>query len=189
MVSHGHPINQPKSSIPQEEVQAQIGHLERALTKFQETTIPWPIEEFALTIPELPIYDGNTCPRAHVKHYCQRIAPLTKDDNILFRLFQNSLSRQALRWFLSLEPKNVTSWTQLSHLFVNRFAHKWVTKPTVGDLESMVQSQNETFQAYVERWLVTNKQTEHQLFEVEALRMLFRLTQPSLRDLLSIQNV
>ena len=64
-----------------------------------------------------------------------------------------------------------------------------MTKPTVGDLESMVQSRNETFQEYVERWLVTAKQAEHKLSEAEALRMVVRSTQPPLRDLLSIQNI
>ena len=54
-------------------------------------------------IPTLDKFDGTSCPKVHLKMYIRALHPLGVDEELLAQMFQNTLTRAALRWFLNLE--------------------------------------------------------------------------------------
>ena len=48
-------------------------------------------------------FDGIGFPKFHLKMYIRAIQPLGATEEMLAQMFQNTLTRAALRWFLNME--------------------------------------------------------------------------------------
>ena len=61
-------------------------------------------------VPEFNKYKGTTCPKNHLKLYCQKMGAYAKDEKLLMHFFQESLTKAAVTWYTNLEPSRVLSW-------------------------------------------------------------------------------
>ena len=48
-------------------------------------------------------YKGTTCPKNHLKMYCQKMGAYSRDEKLLMHFFQESLARAAITWYTNLE--------------------------------------------------------------------------------------
>ena len=48
-------------------------------------------------------FDGTGCPKSHLKMYIRAMQPLGATKEMLAQMFQNTLIRATLRWFLYME--------------------------------------------------------------------------------------
>ena len=65
-------------------------------------------------------YKGITCPKNHLKMYCQKMGEYAKDEELLIHSFQESLTGVAVTWYTNLEPSRVHSWKDLMVAFVRQ---------------------------------------------------------------------
>ena len=60
-------------------------------------------------MPTLDKFDGTGYPKSHLKMYMRAMQPLGAIEELLAQMFQNTLTRAALRWFLDLDDSRVRS--------------------------------------------------------------------------------
>ena len=60
-------------------------------------------------MPTLNKFDGTGCPKSHMKMYMKAMQPLGVTEEVLAQMFQNTLTRATLRWFLNLDDARARS--------------------------------------------------------------------------------
>jgi len=60
-------------------------------------------------VPEFEKYKGPTCPKGHLTMYCIKMAAHSHDEKLLIHFFQESLTGNALNWYMHLEPARIRS--------------------------------------------------------------------------------
>ena len=60
-------------------------------------------------MPTLDRFDGTGCPNSHLKMYMGAMQPLGATEELLVKMFQNTLTGAALRWFLNLDDARARS--------------------------------------------------------------------------------
>ena len=60
-------------------------------------------------MPTLNKFDGTGCPKSHMKMYMKAMQPLGMTEEVLAQMFQNTLTRAALRWFFNLDDARARS--------------------------------------------------------------------------------
>jgi len=60
-------------------------------------------------VSEFEKYKGATCPKGHLTMYCRKMVAHSHDEKLLIYFFQESLTRNALNWYMHLEPARIRS--------------------------------------------------------------------------------
>ena len=60
-------------------------------------------------LPTLDKFDGIGYPKSHLKMYMKTMQPLGVTEEVLAQMFQNTLTRATLRWFLNLDDARARS--------------------------------------------------------------------------------
>ncbi|RDY03988.1 hypothetical protein CR513_12349, partial [Mucuna pruriens] len=68
--------------------------------------------------PEFDKYKGSSYPKVHLAMYCKKMAAHIYDDKILIHCFQDSLTRAALSWYVSLKRGRIKTWRDLAKAFL-----------------------------------------------------------------------
>ena len=58
-------------------------------------------------------FDGTGCPKSHLKMYMKAMQPLGATKEMLAQMFQNTLTRVALRWFLNVEDNRARNYVDI----------------------------------------------------------------------------
>ena len=58
-------------------------------------------------VPKFIKYSGTQRPMTHLKSYCNKMAEVVHDEKLLMHLFQDSLSRAALSWYMRLDNTKI----------------------------------------------------------------------------------
>ena len=61
-------------------------------------------------MPVLDKFDGTSCPKSHLKMYMRVMRPLGATKEMLNQMFQNTLTRTTLKWFLNMEDTRARNW-------------------------------------------------------------------------------
>ena len=69
-------------------------------------------------VPEFEKYRGTTCPKSHVKMYCQKMEAYAAYEKLMMHFFQDSLTGAAADWYAHLEPSRIHTWRDLVEAFV-----------------------------------------------------------------------
>lgn len=64
-------------------------------------------------VPEFKNYNGVNYPKNHLIMYHRNMAPHTHYDKLLVHLFQDSLTGEALSWYMHLKREHIFSWKDL----------------------------------------------------------------------------
>ena len=74
-------------------------------------------------VPDFDKYKETTCPKNHLKMYCQKMGAYEKDEKLLMHFLQESLVGAAITWYTNLESSQVHSWKDLMAAFINQYQH------------------------------------------------------------------
>ena len=112
-------------------------------------------------------FDGTGCTKSHLKMYMRALQPLGATEELLAQMFQNTLSRAALRWFLNLDDTRARSWEDICHEFHNQDMYNIEVDMTRRDLETMKQEPKESFPPFITNWrskaaLMMNRPSEEE---------------------------
>ena len=64
-------------------------------------------------MPTLDKFDWTSCPKSHFKMYMRVMQPLGVTKELLAQMFQNIMTRAALRQFLNLDDTRARSWEDI----------------------------------------------------------------------------
>ena len=66
-------------------------------------------------------FNGIGCPKSHMKMYMRAIQLLGAIEELLAQMFQNTLTRAALRQFFNLDDARARSWEDFCCKFQNQY--------------------------------------------------------------------
>ena len=70
-------------------------------------------------MPVLDKFDGTSYLKSHLKMYIRAMQPLGATEEMLAQMFQNTLTRAALKWFLNVEDNRARNWEVICREFHN----------------------------------------------------------------------
>ena len=68
-------------------------------------------------MPTLDKFVRIGCPKSHLKMYMRDMQPLRATKELLVQMFQKTLTRATLRWFLNLDDARTRSWEDIFREF------------------------------------------------------------------------
>ena len=81
----------------EERLRAVEGGKDYALTDMEDLClVPNMVIPLKFKVPDFDKYNGMTCPKTHLRIYCQKMGAYTKDGKFLMHFFQESLTRAAV---------------------------------------------------------------------------------------------
>ncbi|XP_048127764.1 uncharacterized protein LOC125312698 [Rhodamnia argentea] len=134
------------------------------LSRFARIEFP---EKFK--VPDFAKYAGTGDPRAHLKHYVNKMGPYVNNIPLLTRTFQSSLEGAALRWYLDSNADKIERWEELAKLFVDHYQYNTEMAPTRDALSRTEKKRDETFRAFARRWRALAAEVRPPLEESELL--------------------
>ncbi|RDY11134.1 hypothetical protein CR513_04247, partial [Mucuna pruriens] len=79
-------------------------------------------------------YGGSTCLKNHLTMYCRRVAPHAHDEKLLIHFFQESLTKDALKWYKGLRRGHVQTWRSLAEAFLRQYKYNTDMTPDCSQL-------------------------------------------------------
>ncbi|XP_017420307.2 uncharacterized protein LOC108330329 [Vigna angularis] len=128
--------------------------------------------------PEFEKYRGNTCPRGHISMYCRKMAAYALDEKLLIHFFQESLTDEALTWYMHLDTTHIYSWKHLVETFLRQYGYDKDLTPDRAQLQNMVKKESESFREYAQRWREIAAQVEPRLSDKEMTTTFLSTLQP-----------
>ncbi|XP_023913708.1 uncharacterized protein LOC112025290 [Quercus suber] len=125
-------------------------------------------------MPTLDKFSGTGCPKSHLKMYMRAMQPLGATEELLAQMFQNTLTRATLKWFLNLDDARARSWEDICHEFHNQYKYNIEVDKTRRDLETMKQELKESFSTFITKWRSKAAQTMNRPSEEEQLAMVVK---------------
>ena len=103
-------------------------------------------------LPSLDSYDGTRNPFDHIATFKTTMHLQGVPDEILCRAFPTTLKGPARVWFSKIPPNLVSSFEELSKLFVNNFIGGQRHKRSSSSLLTTEQGENESLQSFITRF-------------------------------------
>ncbi|GMN58219.1 hypothetical protein TIFTF001_027316 [Ficus carica] len=103
-----------------------------------------------------PRFDGMLDPHDHLLQYKDVVQstniPTGMLDDMMCKLFAQSLKGAALRWFCNLPPESIDSFDELSLEFMRSYSVHIQSGKTTKDLWGVIQEPHESLRAYIKRF-------------------------------------
>ena len=119
-------------------------------------------------------FDGTGYPKSHLKMYMRSMQPLGMIEELLAQMFQNTLIRAALRWFLNLDDARARSWEDVCHEFHKQYKYNIEVDITRRDLETTMHEPKESFSTFITKWRATVAQMMNRPSDEERLAMVVK---------------
>ena len=103
-------------------------------------------------MPSLNSYDGTRDPFDHIATFKTTMHLQGVPDKIMCRAFPTILKGPAQVWFSKIPPNSVSSFEELSKLFVNNFIGGQRHKRSSSSLLTIEQGENESLQSFITRF-------------------------------------
>ncbi|KAA3458110.1 hypothetical protein EPI10_012757 [Gossypium australe] len=117
--------------------------------------------------PDFEKYNGTSCPEAHLKMFCRRMAGHANNEKILIHCFQDSLVGSAAKWYDQLSSTQIKTWKDLAQAFMKHYGHVADIAPDRITLQNMEKRPSESFRQYDQRWRELATQVQPPLLEKE----------------------
>ena len=95
---------------------------------------------------------GRVTPMITLPHSRQTMHLKCVLDEIMYRAFSTTLKGPAIVWFGKLPPNTITSFQELSKLFVNNFVGRQRQKRSLSNLLSIEQGENKSLRSFIIRF-------------------------------------
>ncbi|PKI79463.1 hypothetical protein CRG98_000154 [Punica granatum] len=103
-------------------------------------------------VPEFKTHESTTDPRHHLRHYRGKMLQYWNYEEFVIHSFQDSPTRSALDWFMSLRAEDIPIWADLSRKFINQYQYCAETPPTLLELSMKEMTQGQKFEEYAIKW-------------------------------------
>ena len=103
-------------------------------------------------MPSLDSNDGTRDPFDHITTFMTTMHLQRVPDEIMCRAFPTTLKGLAQVWFSKIPPNSVSSFEELSKLFVNNFIRGQRHKHSLSNLLTIKQGENESMQSFITRF-------------------------------------
>ncbi|XP_030969721.1 uncharacterized protein LOC115989997 [Quercus lobata] len=103
-------------------------------------------------LPSLDSYDGTRDPFDHIATFKMTMHLQGVPDEIMCRAFPTTLKGPARVWFSKIPPSSVSSFEELSKLFVNNFIGGQRHKRSSSSLLTIEQGENESLRSFITRF-------------------------------------
>ena len=103
-------------------------------------------------MPSLDLYDGMRDPFDYIATFKTTMHFQGVPDEIMCRAFPTTLKSLARVWFSKIPPNSVSSFEELSKLFVNNFIGGQRHKRSSSILLTIIQGENESLQSFITRF-------------------------------------
>ena len=103
-------------------------------------------------MPSLDSYDGTHDPFDHIATFKTTMNLQGVPDEIMCRAFPTTLKGPTRVWFSKIPPNTVSSFEELSKLFVNNFIEGQRHKHSSSSLLTIEQGENESLQSFITRF-------------------------------------
>jgi len=118
--------------------------------------------------PKFCKFIGERDPKRHLQGFKDECKlKISVDSRLQAKFFPHSLEGEAREWFYSLPKRSVTSFRELSNLFLEQYKHNIKHEVMVSDLCAMRQGNNESIEKFVVQFKNTWKQIKTKLTEKE----------------------
>jgi hypothetical protein len=123
-------------------------------------------------IPKFTTFVGNTSESTveHIACYLTEDGDIANNENLRFKLFPNSLSKNAFTWFITLAPHSIQHWTQLERFFHEQF-YMGQSKISLKELASVRGRTTESIDDYLNRFRLLKARCFTQVPEHKLLKM------------------
>ncbi|XP_070050618.1 uncharacterized protein [Nicotiana tomentosiformis] len=98
------------------------------------------------------MFDGTGDPKVHLRTYCDKLVGVGKDERIRMKLLMRSLTRDALSWYISQNPKKWVNWVSMVSDFMDQFRFNTENTPDVFYIQNLKKKPTETFHDYATWW-------------------------------------
>ncbi|XP_057808713.1 uncharacterized protein LOC131023185 [Salvia miltiorrhiza] len=102
------------------------------------------------------MFDGTTDPTDHIAQYKQRMftsaIPRELRQACMCKGFGSSLTESALQWYTNLPNYSISSFAQLTDIFVQQYASSRKLEKISEDLYAVVQQRGESLRDYISRF-------------------------------------
>jgi len=160
-----------------EGIQRQIDQLARGLAQSDDSfEFGSPLsDEIRLCMPPTDYKDPKFCkfngegyPRRHLQGFKDECElKISVDSRLQAKFFPHNLEGEARKWFYALPKRSVTSFRELSMLFLEQYKHNIKKEIMVSDLCAMRQGSDEKLDKFVVRFKRTWQQIKIRLTEKE----------------------
>jgi hypothetical protein len=139
-------------------------------------------------IPDFEKYDGikgTIDPNVHIQMYCSKMGAYLKNERMMMYYFQESLTGAAIKWYLSLDKKEMRTWNDLASAFLKQYKHNADFAPDKSSLKKLTMNENEAFRSFTLRWRnqaaqieppMTEKELVDAFIEVEGLNRQYKFS-------------
>ena len=97
---------------------------------------------------------------------------MTKE--VLAQMFQNTLTRATLRWFLNLDDAKARSWEDIYQEFHKQYKYNMEVDITRKDLKTTKKESKESFSTFITKWRAKAAQMMSRLSEEEQLAIVVK---------------
>ena len=119
-------------------------------------------------------FDGTGCLKSHLKMYMRAMQPLGATEEVLAQMFQSTLTKATLRWFLNLDDARVRSWQDIYREFHKQYKYNMEVDITRRDLETTKQEPKGSFSTFITKWRAKAAQMMNRPSEKEQLAMVVK---------------
>ena len=103
-------------------------------------------------MPSLDSYDGTRDPCDHIATFKTTMHLQGVPDEIMCKAFPTTLKGPARVWFSKIPPNSISSFDELSKLFVNNFIGGQRHKRSSSSLLTIEQGENESLRSFMTRF-------------------------------------
>jgi hypothetical protein len=116
---------------------------------------------------------------------CRTYDYTTNEQNI--KLFPSTLKDSYLRWFMSLERNNITTWDQMKNTFSERYIHYYRERDRRDDIFRMTQGHDESLEEFEEIFQLRYKRAQNCTMDEDSLKIV--LLRGLREDLMETLNI
>ncbi|XP_070015023.1 uncharacterized protein LOC142174517 [Nicotiana tabacum] len=102
--------------------------------------------------PKFEMFNGIGDPKVHLRTYRDKLVGVGKNEKICKKLFMQSLTVDALSWYVSQNPKMWVNWVSMTLDFMNKFRFNTKNAPDFFYIENFKKNLIEPFREYATHW-------------------------------------
>jgi len=122
-------------------------------------------------VPKFIKYSGTQRPMTHLKSYCNKMAEVVHDENLLMHFFQDSLSGATLNWYMRLDNTKIRRWKDLVDAFMKQYKYNMDITPNRTSLSNLEKKDKESIREYAQRWRESAAQVHPPLLDKEMVTL------------------
>ncbi|MCI29983.1 gag-pol polyprotein, partial [Trifolium medium] len=89
------------------------------------------------------------------------------NEKLMMHVFQDSMSRASLDWYMQLERAQIQTWKDLMDAFLTQYKYNIGVASTRMQLQGMTQKGGESFKEYAQKWREVAARVQPPLLEKE----------------------